>query len=444
MNNMIIYIFQVSVIFSVFYLVYKLVFSKFTFHTINRVLLLSVLPVSLVLPWVASVFPHTITTSVIEIPSLFENMHSSTITTPLFNTETYQESITANYMIEILFAIYSLGVLIGLFRFYKSIRHLFILKNHNISVKKEGHTLVFADITSIFSYFQWIFVPQKAQYDPLIMVHERAHIQLRHTIDLIIAELYIIIFWCNPIVYLYRKSLKSVHEFQADAFVLKKEVKTSRYLELVLHSLELKNTDRLYSYFNTPILKKRINMMTKTTSRAYLKVTYALLIPVCLLLVFAFTKPPTFDTSIIGVTEIFESTIETPTFLFPIQNSSKEHITAFFDVKIKDPISKTTKTHTGIDIKAKIGTPIIATEDGMIAFASGKKAWGNLIVITHDQGYETWYAHLKSFAIKEKQYVAKGDIIGYVGTTGNSTGPHLHYELKKNHKSLNPMAYFEN
>lgn len=439
-----IYIFQVSVIFSVFYLVYKLVFSKFTFHHINRVLLLSALPISLILPWVASIFPHSMASRVIEIPPLFENIHSSTIASPLFNIETYQESVIQNYTLQVLFVIYGLGVLIGLFKCYKSIRHLIILKRCNISVKKDGYTLVLANIPSVFSYFQWIFVPQKAQYDPLILAHEKAHIQLRHTIDLIIAEFYIIAFWYNPIVYLYRKSLKSVHEFQADAFVLKKEVKTSYYLELVLHSLELKNTDRLYSYFNTPILKKRINMMTKSTSHTYLKCTYVLLIPLCLFLIVAFTKPPMHDTSKSGIMQVFESTIETPVFSFPIPSSSKEHITSFFDAKRKDPKSKIVKTHTGIDIKAKIGTPIIATADGMITVTSNKKSWGNLIVITHDQGYETWYAHLKDFTVKENQYVAKGDIIGYVGMTGNTSGPHLHYELKKNHKSLNPMAYFEN
>ena len=184
--------------------------------------------------------------------------------------------------------------------------------------------------------------------------------------------------------------------------------------------------------------------MTKSTSPLYLKCTYALFIPLCLFLVVAFTKPPVFDTSITGTMQVFESTIETPVFSFPIPSSSKEHITSFFDAKRKDPKSKIVKTHTGIDIKAKLGTPIIATADGMITVTSNKKSWGNLIVITHDQGYETWYAHLKGFAVKENQYVAKGDIIGYVGMTGNTSGPHLHYELKKNYKSLNPMAYFEN
>ena len=69
--------------------------------------------------------------------------------------------------------------------------------------------------------------------------------------------------------------------------------------------------------------------------------------------------------------------------------------------------------------------------------------WGNLIVITHSYGYKTLYAHLDGFNIKENQEVKKGDIIGYVGNTGLSAGPHLHYEVKQNGKQLNPLDYIE-
>ena len=69
--------------------------------------------------------------------------------------------------------------------------------------------------------------------------------------------------------------------------------------------------------------------------------------------------------------------------------------------------------------------------------------WGNLIVITHPNSYETWYAHLNGFKVIENQEVKKGDIIGYVGTTGRSSGPHLHYEVKHNGQQVNPLDYIE-
>jgi murein DD-endopeptidase MepM/ murein hydrolase activator NlpD len=69
--------------------------------------------------------------------------------------------------------------------------------------------------------------------------------------------------------------------------------------------------------------------------------------------------------------------------------------------------------------------------------------WGNLIIITHIDGYETWYAHLKGFNSNKNQDVKIGDIIGYVGNTGRSTGPHLHYEVKHNGKHQNPLDFIE-
>jgi len=441
---MILSIFQMSITFCVLYLLYILVFSKFTFHSINRLVLVALLPLSILLPWMAKLLPYSMTTAIIEIPPLFEIIEKNTTATPLFISQTSYGTINYKYILNVLLIIYCFGVFIRVFKFYKSMLGLIRLKKNSIRVKKSDHTLVKTNVTTIFSYFQWVFIPVDKMYDPLIIAHEKAHIRLGHTLDLIITELYITVFWFNPIVYLYRKSLKSVHEFQADALVLKKEIKTSHYLELVLQSLEIKNTDQLYSYFNTPILKKRINMMTKSTSHTYLKLTYILLVPICALFIFAFTKQPTASVSFSDTLQLFEPSIQSPTFLFPIKNSYSNNITASFHAEVKDPKSKKIKTHTGIDIRAIIGTPIIATADGVVSVASNKGAWGNLIVITHDQEYETWYAHLKSFTIKEKQYVSKGDIIGYVGMTGNTSGPHLHYELKQHAISLDPISYFEN
>ena len=95
--------------------------------------------------------------------------------------------------------------------------------------------------------------------------------------------------------------------------------------------------------------------------------------------------------------------------------------------------------HGGIDIKGKIGTNIIATGDGIITKASAEKDWGNLIIVSHPGGYSTWYAHLQNFNIKEGQQVSKGDVIGFLGNTGKSTGPHLHYEIRQNDKRLDPI-----
>lgn len=101
--------------------------------------------------------------------------------------------------------------------------------------------------------------------------------------------------------------------------------------------------------------------------------------------------------------------------------------------------------HTGMDFTAPTGTHIFATGDGVIeSVTASKRGYGNHIVIKHRFGYKTRYAHMSRFNVKEGQFVKRGDIIGFVGNTGSSTGPHLHYEVEKDNKKVNPYNYYFN
>ena len=97
--------------------------------------------------------------------------------------------------------------------------------------------------------------------------------------------------------------------------------------------------------------------------------------------------------------------------------------------------------HRGVDFAAARGTPIFAAGDGMVSYAGRKGAYGNFISIRHNSEYTTAYAHMKGFARKVRKgtRVKQGQVIGYVGTTGRSTGPHLHYEIRRSGKQTNPM-----
>lgn len=108
------------------------------------------------------------------------------------------------------------------------------------------------------------------------------------------------------------------------------------------------------------------------------------------------------------------------------------------------PIYKIKKMHKGIDFSAPVGTPIYATGDGIVAAQGNERGYGNRVVINHGYGYSTLYAHMSRFKVKKGQRINRGDIIGYVGNTGHSTGPHLHYEVYKNGKAVNPMNFFFN
>ncbi len=105
------------------------------------------------------------------------------------------------------------------------------------------------------------------------------------------------------------------------------------------------------------------------------------------------------------------------------------------------PITHKKSFHAGIDLVAPRGTPIRATADGVVSFVGHKGGYGKFILLNHAYGFETAYGHLSDYKVKKGEYVYKGNIIGYVGTTGRSTGPHLHYEIRYLNKWLNPAKY---
>jgi murein DD-endopeptidase MepM/ murein hydrolase activator NlpD len=99
--------------------------------------------------------------------------------------------------------------------------------------------------------------------------------------------------------------------------------------------------------------------------------------------------------------------------------------------------------HTGLDISGHYGAPVRATADGMVSFVGWKRGYGKTVVIKHDHGYSTLFAHSSRFAVKVGQPVSKGQIVCYVGNTGYTTGPHLHYEVRKFDKPINPASYLD-
>jgi murein DD-endopeptidase MepM/ murein hydrolase activator NlpD len=126
----------------------------------------------------------------------------------------------------------------------------------------------------------------------------------------------------------------------------------------------------------------------------------------------------------------------------PIRNENLKQMASGFGYR-SDPFTKVRKFHEGMDFTAKTGTPIFATGDGVVETADNSASgFGNHIVIRHGFGYETLYGHLSKYNCKVGQRVKRGDIIGYVGSTGRSEAPHLHYEVHKNGSVVNPLNFY--
>lgn len=128
----------------------------------------------------------------------------------------------------------------------------------------------------------------------------------------------------------------------------------------------------------------------------------------------------------------------------PVSNKDLSRIASGYGSRI-DPVYKTAKFHYGLDFAAPQGTPIYATADGTVTTAgSTGNGYGNHVIINHGYGYQTLYGHMVRVKARNGQQVKRGEVIGWVGSTGKSTGPHCHYEVHKNSNKIDPVYFFYN
>ena len=125
--------------------------------------------------------------------------------------------------------------------------------------------------------------------------------------------------------------------------------------------------------------------------------------------------------------------------LWPVEGP----VTGGFGERV-DPFNGEGAFHTGVDISSNYGHPVIAPADGVVTFAAPESGYGNLLVLDHGYGISTRYGHLSGFTVAPGQAVHRGEVIAYVGLTGRSTGPHLHYEVRINGVAVNPYKYLRN
>jgi TonB family protein len=190
--------------------------------------------------------------------------------------------------------LYLLGVAIFSLRFFIGLGKIYALYWKSEVIKKENHTLVLTDEPHLpFSFFKYMFWSKDLEMNDVdgqkIVMHEVAHVKGWHSIDVILLEIFSIIFWVSPMVYFYKKSLKTVHEYLADAVVLQ-TTPTKKYGHLLLRQSQSGLQIALANHFFHSQLKQRIVMMTRSKSRKEAIVKYLFALPVILLLLIAFSK----------------------------------------------------------------------------------------------------------------------------------------------------------
>jgi len=145
---------------------------------------------------------------------------------------------------------------------------------------------------------------------------------------------------------------------------------------------------------------------------------------------------------ILGLAKSKEKFLSAIPAIQPVKNEQLKHMASGFGYR-SDPFTKARKMHKGMDFTSPTGTPIYATGDGVVRRAdAGASGFGNHIVISHGFGYETLYAHLSRYNCRPGKRVKRGDVIGFVGSTGRSQAPHLHYEVHKGGSVVNPINFY--
>ena len=136
-------------------------------------------------------------------------------------------------------------------------------------------------------------------------------------------------------------------------------------------------------------------------------------------------------------TKTFADSSYTPS-IWPVMG----HITDSFGERL-DPFSGEGAFHTGVDVASDYGAPVRATADGVVTIAENHAGYGRLVVIDHGFGITTWYAHLSAFSAVVGSRIKRGEVVGYTGISGRSTGPHVHYEVRVNNAPVNPWRYMK-
>ncbi len=439
------YIIETAISVSIFYIFYELFLKRDTWFRFNRYYLLFGIIFSFILP----LLDFSASSVVVNSQNQFEfneyiNL-GSTIST--FKEQSLDAISNPNYLMIvylILGCLFFVRILYQLFKILKTV-------NANEIIKYKNKKLVLMNNNSSpFSFYNYIFI-SKDDYGSIgsneLLLHEFTHAKQMHSIDVILLELILVLQWFNPFIYRYRLAFKEVHEYLADRGVLMAKNDKIAYQKLILDQIEKSFHVNLASQFNYSLTKNRIKMMTRIKSGKLSKFKILLVLPLVAILLMAFSINTSKEFNIITkqIHTQSQTHINSVPSIFPVKKVEGVRISSGFGMHIH-PYTKKERMHNAVDIKAPEGTPIYATADGMVRKVrhsyKNEKGYGKYIILDHEDGYSTLYAHLSACDVKEGQEVKQGDVIGFVGNTGQSTAPHLHYEVQKDGELVDPAKYF--
>lgn len=416
MNPLATYLLKVSLAITVVYIAYILFLRKRAAFKLNRTFLLGGLLLSFIIP----VVPVTLTSRA--TPEVNQLLDFNAL--PLEGAYSTITQTSLQYLPWLSFA-YLVGVVVALVPLIHSILWIHSTRKQSSTAIVHGQR-AFIGSPLPFSFFGQMFLPSP-QIHPAIVDHEHAHIEQKHWIDLIIIELACVVLWFNPIIYLYRRAVVLQHEYLADEAAVSKHGEET-YLTTMVS--QLSPMLPAFTHFHSKSIKQRITMITQPQSSS--KAVYWITLPLVAIL---FTGFVNYKTVITDPTPNLQGAPSIP----PVDLTKVKPGGAGFGIRMH-PVLQKEVMHTGIDFILPIGEPVVATLDGVVVESSFDELRGNFITIRHNDTFSTSYFHLDQNVVKTGQRVKQGQTIGQVGNTGNSTGPHLHYEVRKNGVAVEPLV----
>lgn len=320
---MFLYFLKVTICWLIFYLGYSNFLSKETFFKTNRWYLLGTLLLGAGIP-------------LLEFLPIFQEDNPVVVYFQPISEGSYyvqsavNEAVASSFLdwSKLFLGIYLLGVAIASTRFFIGLGKIYALYRESEIIKKGNHTLVLTNQPHLpFSFFKYMFWSKDLEMNNVdgqkIVTHEVAHVKGWHSIDVILVEIFSIIFWVSPMVYFYKKSLKTVHEYLADAVVLQ-TTPTKKYGHLLLRQSQSGLQVALANHFFHSQLKQRIVMMTRSKSRKEVIIKYLFALPVILLLLIAFSKK-----------EAIANMNTTASEIINVQDFNKEKVKSEFEILAK-------------------------------------------------------------------------------------------------------------
>ena len=416
-----------SALIAIFYLFYQILLSKETFHQFNRAFLILGIILAFGTPFI--IF------HINKVPVFSDIIQNGKMLQIIIdrNEDSVLKKVspqTYNYNFHFLQIIYFIGVFIMLLRFIFSLKTILKTVFNSPKILKDGYNLIEIDQNlTPFSFFKNIIInPSKYTQDEMhdILKHETTHIKQWHTIDIILGNILCIVLWFNPFSYLYKKIIEQNLEYIADSSVVQTE-NASNYEFLLLRTIVPQFRLQLVNNFFSSPIKKRIAMINSNPSTSVKKLKYLFLIPILSLFFYAF------NTEEVYVFDKYPA--DSTSFVHPVKNYKK--ISSAFGERIH-PILKVKKFHTGIDYLPGKNPEVIASAAGKVISTGYNKDDGNYVIISHSNGYETQYKHLLKSLVSKGQSVEQNQVIGIIGKSGKSIGIHLHFEILKNGKFVDP------